>query len=710
MLVVGEAPGPEEHKQKRPFVGPSGKLLRQYLAELPLIGRCGFTNVVKHWPHEGRRTRPPTAEETETCIPHLWRELERLRPRIVIAVGDTAARALGAKGSIGQAQGKVIQSLAGYSLIPVYHPAALLRSRSPERYRDMERKIRWSLQTAWFELKHGDDPIPDYGARGHLNTRTGNQTIASGWALDTETTGKDLDSELLLASAYHPEQGEPLVWHPEVPVRIPDGTIFWNALFDLPILAKHGSTLPRLADDSMVLAWMLGGDRLGLKWNAQRHLGVRAQSYDQMMAAGGWDTVINYSAQDAVLTRQLYDLFLPHLSARERDWYESIARPLLPILAQASVHGFEVDREGLLSLLKDLWRRRAQLREMIAAYAWPDFNPHPSSPQTKKLLFDDLGLRRVKKTKTGGDSVDESVLIALSPQHPVCSLMLGWRVADKTIGTYIRNLIRAGTCHTYYQLAETGRLRSGSPEESATSYTLNLMNLTKKIKSYLRARAGYTLVIADYDQIELKAAACLSGDAAMLEDIRNGVSLHDRLCQAVYGRIEPVLRTRAKSANFERLYGGGLATMARTLQVSERQAAVHADLWPGFEGYAQRVGRQAARDGYSESVFGRRRKLFDLWSTSDYLVKKASREAINTPIQGSVADMVNLAITRIHPLAVQLGGRFVHQEHDSIIVEVPEERSEEAKEMVREQMINAAPDIFRQVPITASVEVSRCWA
>jgi len=158
VLVVGEAPGPEEYKQKRPFVGPSGKLLRQYLAELPLIGRCGFTNVVKHHPVEGRRTRPPTTEETETCIPHLWRELERLQPQIVIAVGDTAARALGAKGSIGQAQGKVIRSLAGYSIIPIYHPAYLLRSRSPERYRDVERKIRWALQTAWFELEHGGVP------------------------------------------------------------------------------------------------------------------------------------------------------------------------------------------------------------------------------------------------------------------------------------------------------------------------------------------------------------------------------------------------------------------------------------------------------------------------------------------------------------------------------------------------------------------------
>src|SRR3972149_5666432 len=160
--VVGEAPGPEEHKQKRPFVGPSGKLLRQYLAESPLIASCGFTNTILHWPHEGRRTRPPTQEEVEACRPHLLNTLSKLTPKIVIAVGETAARALGCKGSIGQAQGKVIRSLAGYSIIPIYHPAALLRSRNPDRYRDMERKIRWALQTAAFELEHGSDPILHY--------------------------------------------------------------------------------------------------------------------------------------------------------------------------------------------------------------------------------------------------------------------------------------------------------------------------------------------------------------------------------------------------------------------------------------------------------------------------------------------------------------------------------------------------------------------
>jgi DNA polymerase-1 len=613
------------------------------------------------------------------------------------------------KGTIGQAQGKVFQIPASFTgretpCVPIYHPAALLRSRSPERYRDMERKIRWALQTALFELEHGSDTIPHYDPYVPSDTRTGILTMAPGYAVDTETTGKDLDSTLLLISAYNWSGDgcdDLMVWHPETPLEIPDGTIFWNALFDLPVLAKHGSKLPRLADDGMVVAWMKGEDRLGLKWNSQKHDGTRVMTYEEMMRTGGWDVATNYSAQDAVITHRRFHATLPTLSPDERHWYDTIARPLLPILAQASVHGFEVDHEGLLSLLKDLWVRRAQLLESVRSYGGPEFNP-ASPQQVGYLLFHTLGLRSVHKTKAGADSTDETTLIALSQQHPVCSLLLGWRTADKLIGTYIRSLLESPTAHTYYQLTgtETGRLSSS---------TRNLTNLPKKIKGYLRAPEGYTFVIADYDQIELKVAACLSGDAAMLEDIRNGVSLHDRLCLAVYGRIEPILRTRAKSANFERLYGGGIRKMAKVLQVSEGQAAAVGDLWPGFDAYAHRVGAQAARDGYSETAFGRRRKLFDLWSTSDYLQKKAGREAINTPIQGSVADMVNLAITRIHPLAQQLGGWFSHQEHDSILVTVPERAAEEATTMVLDCMTNAAPDIFRQVPITASVKVSPCW-
>ena len=142
-------------------------------------------------------------------------------------------------------------------MIPTYHPAALLRSRSPEWYRDMERKIRWALQTALFELEHGSDPIPHYDPYVPSDTRQINQTIASGCAADTETTGKDLDSELLLISSYSRSADgceDLVVWHPEAPVEIADGVIWWNALFDLPVLAKHGSNLPAAVADWMVLA------------------------------------------------------------------------------------------------------------------------------------------------------------------------------------------------------------------------------------------------------------------------------------------------------------------------------------------------------------------------------------------------------------------------------------------------------------------------
>lgn len=702
ILIVGEAPGPQEHKQKLPFVGPSGQILRTLLTRAGIEHRCVYTNTVKFWPHEGRKTRTPTPTEVAAHRPLLERDLLKFAPSLVILVGETAAKAFGFTGTIGQVQGKLLQLAPGVGILPIYHPAAMLRAkRAGDIYRRLERAIQWALEDASWWLEHGREPLPDY----HAGVRP--VAIESGAACDTETTGKSLDAELLLVSVQRECDRQPYVYHPDQPVEICNDVIFHNALFDLPILMQHGSNCPERAHDTMVMAWLLGEDRIGLKHLAQKYLHTPVMTYDQMMQAPGWETKVNYSAQDAVLTARLFDSLQTRMTRpSDRSWYKSIAQPLLPILSRATVRGFLVDHAGLKGLLATMWQRRADLQKAIESYAWEGINLG-SWQQVGKLLFDKLGLPPVKKTKTGGRSTDDEVLVALSAHHPAVSLLLGWRMCDKMIGTYIKTLLERPTTHTYYQVTgtETGRLSSSMR---------NLQNLPKKIKHYLYAREGYTFIIADYKQMELRVAAALAHDVGMIEDIKNGVDLHAKLACAVWDHytmetIPKELRARAKNANFERLYGGGDKRMAETLDVPLEKAKVFSRLFPGLEQWSDRTSVQAARDGYIDTVFGRRRQLWDLSSTSEYLRAKAGRQAINTPVQGTVADMVHLATVRGTPWFQQLGGDFQHQEHDCIIAEIPLNRVDEGKQAITEAMLSVVPDELSAVPIEVDVTVSERW-
>jgi DNA polymerase I len=369
--------------------------------------------------------------------------------------------------------------------------------------------------------------------------------------------------------------------------------------------------------------------------------------------------------------------------------------------------GFLLDRPKPMDLLHRLWARRVQLLQAIWGYTGPGFNPHSSSPNAKDYLYKKEGLPVIKKTKTGEPSTDEDTLIRLG--HPVCSLILAWRKADKLIGTYLANLLRGDTVHTQYNLTgtETGRLSSSDE---------NVANQPAIIKQLMQARPGYVLIEADYEQIELRYAAAESKDPQMVKDLTEGVSIHARLAGAVYGlppeksKIPQELYTKAKSGVFEKLYGGGDQTLAQTLGVSVAKARVFAEVFPGWEKHAANVAREARRNGWVATWSGRRRYLWDLHSTLEYLQVKAGREAINTPIQGGVADSVNLGINVVDPWLHELGGRVAHQDHDAIVAEVPEGRVEEAKQALREAMLRAVPDHYKEVlPFEVGFSVGTHW-
>jgi DNA polymerase-1 len=213
----------------------------------------------------------------------------------------------------------------------------------------------------------------------------------------------------------------------------------------------------------------------------------------------------------------------------------------------------------------------------------------------------------------------------------------------------------------------------------------------------LKARDGYIFVYRDYSQIELRLAAYLSNDAYLLGALREGRNIHEELCIRVFGYRAPEIYTKSKSANFERIYGGSLKTRSEALGVSELALSRVETPWPGFEAWAASQRQTGRESGVARTLMGREMELRGFSSSDPYLRDKAGRESLNMPVQGLAADITKYAIVKVQPLMRQLGGRVAHQEHDSILCEVPIEQANNADQALNESMIEAIPKEIRDV-------------
>jgi DNA polymerase-1 len=404
-------------------------------------------------------------------------------------------------------------------------------------------------------------------------------------------------------------------------------------------------------------------------------------------------------------------------------FYETIERPLVPIVAAMEDAGVKVDRAALAELSRDFARRIAELEQAIWRDVGNEFNIG-STKQLGDVLFEKLQLPGGKKGKTGAYGTDASILETLAPLHPVPAQVLEWRQLTKLKSTYADALgqeidSKTGRVHTSFALAATatGRLSSSEP---------NIQNIPirteegRKIRGAFVAEPGHLLLSADYSQIELRLAAHVADVAELKRAFQEGHDIHALTASEVFGvpldRMDAQTRRRAKAINFGIIYGISAFGLGNQIGVPQGEAAeyirAYFERFPGIRAYMERIKAEARRTGFVETIFGRKCFIPGIRDANPARRAGAERQAINAPLQGSAADIIKRAMSRL-PAALAKAGlkaRMLLQVHDELLFETPGGEVEATASLVKEVMEGAcAPRCELSVPLVVETGWARSW-
>jgi DNA polymerase I len=404
-------------------------------------------------------------------------------------------------------------------------------------------------------------------------------------------------------------------------------------------------------------------------------------------------------------------------------FYETIERPLPPVVAAMERDGIKVDREALAVLSRDFAERIAETERAVYAAIGNEFNIG-STKQLGEVLFDKLGLPGGKKGKTGAYGTDASILEELAPLHPVPAQVLEWRQLTKLKSTYADALAEeidseTGRVHTSYALAvaATGRFSSNNP---------NLQNIPirteegRRIRRAFIAAPGHVLLSADYSQIELRLAAHVADVPELKQAFQDGIDIHALTASQVFGvplaAMDAMTRRRAKAINFGIIYGISAFGLGAQIGVPQAEAGAYIrayfERFPAIRAYMERIKADCRRTGYVETIFGRRCWIGGIRDANPARRAGAERQAINAPLQGSAADIIKRAMIRV-PAALtgaELNGRMLLQVHDELLFEVPEGEVEATARLVKTVMEDAcAPHCELSVPLVVETGFARSW-
>ena len=505
-----------------------------------------------------------------------------------------------------------------------------------------------------------------------------------------------------------------------------------NIKYDLRIFARYGVALAPV-DDSMLLSFVLegGSHGHGMDELAALHLGHKTITFKEVAGTGKnqvtfdkvpLDRARDYAAEDAEITLRLYQLLKPRLiTERLCTVYETIERPLIPVLARMETAGIKVDRAALARLSEDFSKRIAKLETEIHKLAGRGFNIG-SPKQLGEILFEDMGLEGGKKGKTGAYGTDSDVLDALAAQgHDLPARVLDWRQLSKLKSTYTDALVdyivpETRRVHTSFAMtgAATGRLASSDP---------NLQNIPirteegRKIREAFVAEKGHVLLSADYSQIELRILAHIADVDGLKEAFKQGADIHALTASQVFGvpieGMDPMVRRGAKAINFGIIYGISPFGLARQIGVDQAAARAYIEAYfrryPGIRAYMEEAKETARRQGYVTTLYGRRVHLGGINDKNPAMRGFSERSAINAPIQGTAADVIKRAMKRIEPalMKAKLNARMLLQVHDELVFEVPKDEAKETAALVKKVM-EAAAEL--SVPLTVETGIGESWA
>jgi len=502
--------------------------------------------------------------------------------------------------------------------------------------------------------------------------------------------------------------------------------------YDMNVLSGYGIEVRGVRFDSMLesYVWNSSGNRHDMDGLAKKYLGLDTLRYEDVTGKGARqiafaqvdvERATEYAGEDADITLRLHRVLWPKLESEPklRSVFEAIEMPLVPVLARMEQTGVLIDMAKLKVQSQELGRRMLELQQRAFELAGRHFSLD-SPKQLQQLLYDELKLPVSFKTPSGQPSTNEEALEALADQHDLPRLVLDYRTLAKLRSTYTDKLSehvnpRTGRVHTSYHqaVAATGRLSSNDP---------NLQNIPirteegRRIRQAFIAPAGFRIVAADYSQIELRIMAHLSGDVGLTAAFHGNQDVHRATAAEVFG-VPPELvdanqRRAAKAINFGLMYGMSAFGLARNLGIDRGEAQGYMkryfERYPGVQAFMNATREQAHRDGYVETLFGRRLYLYEINSRNQGLRAGAERAAINAPMQGTAADIIKRAMITVDAWLASLGGeaRMIMQVHDELVFEVRDDAVDGISAGVREHMAAAAE---LAVPLIVDIGVGANW-
>ncbi len=601
---------------------------------------------------------------------------------------------------------------------------------------------------------HGVGDVEVFRGKGNYHSVTTKKDLDA-WVKKVQKAGTfafDCETDSLDSVGAHPvgvsvatEEGEACY----IPIKLEDGKVLpqeeikealrriledpklrmiaQNGKYDIKVMAQWGIDVKNFAFDTMIAAWLLDttANSFGMDALAERRFGYRTIHFDEVVTKGKtFDAVplaeaTDYAAEDADITLRLAHLLEPELEQRGlNNLFDNLEMPLVPVLARMELEGIGLDTKVLADFSEELEDELAQVQEQTFAEVGHEFNMG-STKQLQEVLFEERKLTPIKKTKTGY-STDTSVLQELAREDTVPALVLRHRLLAKLKSTYVDALPKlvhsdSRRLHTNFQQTgtATGRLSSVDP---------NLQNIPirdeegRRIRTAFVARQGHRFVSADYSQIELVVLAHLSGDQALCEAFRTGEDVHRATAVKLFGveanEVTPEQRRIAKTINFGVMYGMSAFRLSNELGISRADAAEFIQnyfaLYSGIRGFIDKTVADAEKSGYVRTILGRERPVPTITSKNRTEKAGAERIAVNTPIQGSAADIVKRAMLRLDKRLRDegSGAKLLLQVHDELIVECPADEVASVRTIMEEEMTAA---VELDVPLRVSVEDGVAW-
>jgi len=571
-------------------------------------------------------------------------------------------------------------------------------------------------------------------------------------ALDTETTGLDyMDTELVgISLSFKP--GEAFY----IPLQHQDDSvpqleidfvldalkpllessknkiIGQNIKFDMNVLAKYGISISSIKNDTMMMSYVLDASatRHNLDALSSYYLNYKTSTFEDVAGKGvkqvTFDQVpiqaaTHYAAEDADITYRLYEELNPRLEKVNtlKKLNEEIEIPLIEVLSEMEQNGAILNSKILKSQSKDLENRISKLEATAYEIAGEEFNLG-STKQLREIFFDKLNYRIIKKTPGGQPSTDEKVLAELAEDYELPKVLLEHRTLSKLKSTYTDKLpkqisVSTGKVHTSFHQAitSTGRLSSSDP---------NLQNIPirtedgRRIRQAFEPSKGHRFISADYSQIELRVMAHMSKDEGLLKAFQEGEDVHSKTASEVFNvdisNVTAELRRNAKAINFGLIYGISAFGLGKQLGISRNLAAeymaMYFEKYPAVKEYMESTKEIASQNGYVETLFGRRLYLRDINASNAMRRQASERAAINAPVQGTAADIMKIAMIKMHKAikTENLEAKLILQVHDELILDTPEREIDNVKNLITDSMMGATN---LDVPLEIDIGIGDNW-